>query len=393
MPLQNNSVPKTDYDVIIVGGGLAGLTAAIMLSRNKKRVLLIEKKTYPYHKVCGEYVSNEVLPFLITIGFNPFDYGASKIEQLRISTPSGKNIFSKLDLGGFGLSRFIIDNALAKIATKNGADVLTATRVTEIDFEQNVFTVKTNTEKKFTAQLVIGSYGKRDVLDKKLNRSFINKHTGYMGIKYHVKTNYPSNEIGLDNFQNGYCGIVKIEDDKYNICYLYQRQANYSFNTIGELEENILFKNPVLKNIFSNATFIYEQPEVINEISFEPKKLIENHIIMCGDTAGSIVPLCGNGMAMAIHAAKLLSELILESGVLDKTEISIKERQLLEERYSEIWKSTFSSRLFWGRNLQSVFGNSRLTEISIRMLHALPPVEQWLIKKTHGKTITTASTF
>lgn len=393
MPLQNSSVSKTDYDVIIVGGGLAGLTAAIILSRNNKRVLLIEKKTYPYHKVCGEYISNEVLPLLKSIGFNPFEYGASTIQQLRISTPSGRNIFSKLDLGGFGLSRFVIDNALAKIAIKNGADVLTATRVTEINFEQNIFSVKTNTEKNFTTKLVIGSYGKRDLLDKKLNRSFIKKHTGYMGVKYHVKTDYPLNEVGLDNFENGYCGIVKIEEDKYNICYLYQRQANYSFNTIGELEENVLFKNPVIKNIFSKSTFIHEQPEVINEISFAPKKLIENHIIMCGDTAGSIVPLCGNGMAMAIHAAKLLSELIISTRVLDASEISMQDRLLLEERYSKVWKTTFSSRLFWGRNLQSVFGNNSLTEISIRMLHGLPPVEQWLLSKTHGKKIDTASTF
>ena len=384
---QNNTVTKTDYDVIIVGGGLAGLTAAILLSRSKKRVLLIEKKTYPYHKVCGEYISNEVLPFLISSGFNPHDFGASKIEALRISTPSGKNIFSDLDLGGFGLSRYVMDTALVKIAVANGAEVLTATRVNEINFQENFFTVQTNSGTTFTCKLVIGSYGKRDVLDKKLNRSFINKHTGYMGVKYHVKTNYPLNEIGLDNFQNGYCGIVKIEEDRYNICYLYQREKTNSFGSITELEENILFKNPQIKNLFANATFLEKQPEVINEISFAQKKLIENHIIMCGDTAGSIVPLCGNGMAMAIHAAKLLSELIISTRVLDGTEISMQDILQLEERYSKIWQATFSSRLFWGRQLQSIFGNASLTEISIGLLHKIPPIEKWLISKTHGKMV------
>jgi flavin-dependent dehydrogenase len=43
----------TTFDVIIVGGGLAGLTSAIHLSKLKKKVLLIEKNTYPKHKVCG----------------------------------------------------------------------------------------------------------------------------------------------------------------------------------------------------------------------------------------------------------------------------------------------------------------------------------------------------
>ena len=103
---------KKNYDVIIVGGGLAGLTAAILLSRQKKKVLVVEKKTYPFHKVCGEYVSNEVLPFLRSIGFDPFDYGATHISRLRISTPSGKNIVSPLGLGGFGLSRFTTEEEI-----------------------------------------------------------------------------------------------------------------------------------------------------------------------------------------------------------------------------------------------------------------------------------------
>ena len=55
---------KYDFDVIIVGGGLAGLVCAIELGKAGKQVLLVEKKAYPYHKVCGEYVSNEVLPYL-----------------------------------------------------------------------------------------------------------------------------------------------------------------------------------------------------------------------------------------------------------------------------------------------------------------------------------------
>ena len=49
-------------DVLIIGGGLAGLTSAIHLAKENKSIVLIEKNTYPNHKVCGEYVSNEVLP-------------------------------------------------------------------------------------------------------------------------------------------------------------------------------------------------------------------------------------------------------------------------------------------------------------------------------------------
>ncbi|MBC8047819.1 MAG: NAD(P)/FAD-dependent oxidoreductase [Fimbriimonadaceae bacterium] len=382
-----NTFSPDIFDVIIVGGGLAGLTAAILLSKNDKKILLLEKKEYPFHKVCGEYISNEILPFLQSIGFDPFFYDAAKISKLRISTPAGKNIYAGLDLGGFGLSRFVLDTALYELAKKNGADILTKTKVTDIHLRNDHFEVETKDGMKHRAKLVIGSYGKRDVLDKKLHRHFVQTHTGYMGIKYHVKLNYPVDEVGLDNFENGYCGIVKIEDDKYNLCYLYKRNLKVQFKNPHELEENVLFKNPVIKNIFSQANFISEEPEAINEISFAPKKLIEEHILMCGDSAGLITPLCGNGMSMAIHAAKLLSENILESGILEKKIISIENRKQLEEEYKHAWKKHFSNRLFWGRTIQSFFGNPTLTGFALNSIHALRPLESFLIRKTHGQVV------
>ncbi|WP_416171529.1 NAD(P)-binding protein [Algoriphagus boritolerans] len=49
--------------IIVVGGGLAGLISSILLARKDRKVLLLEKKIYPFHRVCGEYISNEVLDF------------------------------------------------------------------------------------------------------------------------------------------------------------------------------------------------------------------------------------------------------------------------------------------------------------------------------------------
>jgi len=385
VPVDQNSILKTDFDVVIIGGGLAGLISAILLAQEKKKVLVIEKKSYPFHKVCGEYVSNEVLPFLESIGLDPFALGATKITRLRVSTPSGKNIFAPLDLGGFGLSRYVLDHALYQVAVKSGADMLTSTRVTEISFQDNIFEVQTNTGNKFTAKFLLGCYGKRDALDKKLNRDFIREHTGYMGVKYHIKTDYPAGEIGLDNFENGYCGIAGVEENKFNVCYLYRRGKTHSFHTVRQLEEAVLFKNPVLKSIFSNSEFIFDQPEVINEISFAPKPAVENHVLMCGDSAGLIAPLCGNGMSMAIHSGKMASGLLLKSGLLDQALIKTEERETIEEQYRKQWDYHFRRRLFYGNMLQNLFGNPLLTGLSIRMIHALPALEEWLISKTHGK--------
>src|SRR5687767_6323673 len=56
------------HDVIIAGGGVGGLTLAIQLARKKVNVLLIEKNAYPFHRVCGEYISMESWDYLRRCG-------------------------------------------------------------------------------------------------------------------------------------------------------------------------------------------------------------------------------------------------------------------------------------------------------------------------------------
>src|SRR5688500_17416365 len=101
-------------DVIIIGGGLAGLTSANLLSKAGLNVLLVEKKTYPFHKVCGEYVSNETVNFLRKNNLYPSELNPAQITNFILSSPKGKTIETKLDLGGFGISRYLFDDFLYK---------------------------------------------------------------------------------------------------------------------------------------------------------------------------------------------------------------------------------------------------------------------------------------
>jgi len=77
------------WDVIIVGGGLAGLCSAIHLRKFDIKVLLIEKNKYPFHKVCGEYISNEILPYIKWLGVDIDELKAELIDSLSLTTESG----------------------------------------------------------------------------------------------------------------------------------------------------------------------------------------------------------------------------------------------------------------------------------------------------------------
>ena len=111
--------------MLIIGGGLAGLSnAQFTYQKQGLNVLVIEKNNYPKHKVCGEYISNEVLPYLKFLDIDVYKLGAKKIDKFQLSTTKSKLIASTLPLGGFGISRFCLDNALANKAIQVGAEIL-----------------------------------------------------------------------------------------------------------------------------------------------------------------------------------------------------------------------------------------------------------------------------
>ncbi|WP_439695594.1 NAD(P)/FAD-dependent oxidoreductase [Mucilaginibacter sp. AW1-7] len=369
-------------DVIIVGGGLAGLFNAILLNRAGLNVTLIEKKTYPMHRVCGEYISNEVIPFLNTLDINLDQLNVASINRVEVTAASGVKFTQKLDLGGFGLSRYTFDNFLYHKATTEGVNFLTGTRVEDVRFTGNQFEVVTPGEV-LTAPLVIGSFGKRSNLDQKLKRPFFYKRSPYLAVKFHIKMDLPQDLIQLNNYKDGYCGVSKTDGDRYCMCYMAHRDDLRKYGSLQGLEENVIRKNPYLDNIFANAEFLLDKPEVINEISFEKKAPVDNHILMSGDTAGMIAPLCGNGMTMAIHSAKILSEKIISHYKTGKFHED--NRVALEADYTDAWNRQFAQRLWVGRQLQRLFGNNNTTALTLRLLNGLPPLSRYLISKTHGK--------
>jgi flavin-dependent dehydrogenase len=366
-------------DVIIAGGGLAGLTCAIHLSHYGLKVLLIEKNAYPKHKVCGEYVSNEVLSYLQSLGFDPFDHGAKKIDRVVISSQNGDQISAKLPLGGFGLSRYTFDSALLEKAISKGAAYLKDT-VSDISFEGDQFRVETKENHTLYAKFVIGAFGKRSLLDQKMGRGFMEVRAPFLAAKAHYKGDYPEDLVGLYNFSGGYCGVSNIENNTLNLCYIADYAVFKKYKNLEEFREKVIFKNERLRDIFKQSEIKFDNPLAISQISFVSKPIVEDHVLMCGDSAGMIHPLCGNGMGMAIRSASILSETILTyfgSGSVSREEI--------EKAYIKKWNLNFKKRVYTGRILARFFRKDYLSKYLVKILKIYPALLPMIISSTHGK--------
>ncbi|RYU97288.1 NAD(P)/FAD-dependent oxidoreductase [Emticicia agri] len=369
------------YDAIIIGGGLGGLTVAIELAKNGFSVIVIEKHTYPFHKVCGEYISNEVRPYLEHIGLDIDKLGASSISKFQLSSVRGKLLHSPLKMGGFGISRYSLDYELYKIAINLGVHFELNASVEDTQRINETFFVDTNTSKTFQAKLLIGSYGKRAKIDKIIQRPIPKQTTSYLGIKYHISLDFPKDLIALHNFDGGYCGISAIEDNKFCLCYLCVTSNLKNKSGVKQMEQDILYKNPFLKEIFTQADFLFKKPEVINEVVFVTKSKVHENIIMVGDSAGLITPLAGNGMSIAIRSGFLAAQLITEffQGTINRNE--------LEKLYTSTWNDNFRNQLWRGRQLQKLFGKEKTAELAINFLNNLPVLMPLIIRSTHGKVL------
>lgn len=371
------------FDVAVIGGGLAGLSLAIQCADRGYHAVLFEKESYPFHKVCGEYISMESWGFLERLHIPLSAMDLPLINQLQISDVSGRLYNFKLPLGGFGISRHLLDDALCKIAVEKGVKVFCGCRVNDVKFENDMFTITTQ-QGDFFSIAALGSFGKRSNIDVKLSRPFIhhraNKLNNYIGVKYHVRYPQPKNTITLHNFYKGYCGISNIEGDKCCLCYFTTAgNLKSSGNSIKSMEKEVLEKNPALKKIFSEAEFLYQEPLTISQISFRHKSKIQEHILMTGDAAGMITPLCGNGMSMALNSSKIAF------GLIDSFLQRNISRRVLESSYVKQWTTAFEKRLWMGRQVQRFFGGETSTALFLRTMQALPPLAKMVINSTHGK--------
>jgi len=256
-------------------------------------------------------------------------------------------------------------------------------QVTDVQFNTTTFRIQCK-QQSFTATYVLGAYGKRANLDKKLERNFSEQNSPWLAVKAHYKADIPSDLVSLHNFNGGYCGISMVEDQKINVCYLTSYSSFKRYRDIKNFQEEIVQQNPHLNSFYNNADLIFEKPLTISQVNFSKKQAVEQHIFMIGDAAGLIHPLCGNGMAMAIQSAKIISDILIQHG--DKNP-STNTRRHIENQYHQQWHNMFYKRLLTGRALQRILLNANLQEIAYHFAQGMPGIVPKIIKQTHGTPI------
>lgn len=369
-----------DYDIIIAGGGLAGCAAATLLARRGHHVALVEKGSFPRHKLCGEFLSPEVQDAFQRLGVLDAvrDAGAHAIDRATITSPGGATFACDLPGTAIGLSRFVLDEMLFETAGAAGADTFDRTRVTDIQGSlTDGFTVATD-HGDMTGRVVLGAFGKRSTLDRKLDRPFLNDASDLVAFKAHFSGVSVPHTIEIHAFPGGYCGLSHVENDRLNVCWIGHTDGLQDAGGRPEtMMQATLRQNPHLDERLSAATRETDF-YAVSQVSLEPKAPFERDVCMIGDTAGMIAPLCGDGMAMALDAASLAAphvEAFLEG---DRT------AEGFRSGYRQDWSDTFSLRMRVGRLAHAAAMRPAVAATTVGALRLAPALGRWLVRATRG---------
>jgi flavin-dependent dehydrogenase len=305
-------------EIVIVGGGLAGASAANVLASAGRPALLIERDAEPRHKVCGEFLSIEAQTYLAHLGIDLDALGASRISHLRLI--QGRRITKvRLPFVARGLSRRILDEALLQQAHSRGARIIRGRAVKSILVDPSQIRIDVAAGGEFSAATAFLATGKHDVRGMKREPAgSINDLIGFK-MHYHLAGEQrPALEgvVEVILFSGGYAGLQLVEQNVANLCLVVSRQR---FEQVGKSWDTLLGRIaggcPHLAERLQGARPLFGRPLSIFQIPYgflhTPDPSEPQGLFRLGDQVGVIPSFTGDGMSIALHSGCLAASIYL----------------------------------------------------------------------------------
>lgn len=298
----------TTYDVAVIGGGPAGCVAAWHLARGGMRVALLEKQAAPHHKVCGEFISGEGVPYLEELGVS-LDR-ATHIPHMRLHGPT-RSCTAPLPIPARGLSRILMDELLLQAAQSTGVTVIRGESVKSLEPRGGLIQVGT-----VVARHVICATGKAEF---KPVQTRAGRDSGMVGFKVHLRLR-PSAHARLHEhtdlfvFEHGYGGLAPVEDGLTNFCFLIERKAVH--NVQGDWPSVAAWLSDRCEGLagyLDNAEPAFWPMAAVANVPYGfVREAVAGDVIYCvGDQLAVIPSLTGEGMTIAMLSGKRAAECIL----------------------------------------------------------------------------------
>lgn len=375
-----------ECDVAVIGAGPGGCATAYHLQQAGWRVALVERHAQPTNKLCGEFLSADGVASLTRLGLKGAAAlgSAPSIGEVLISSTSGRSWQAPLPAPGLGWSRQKLDNALIERCSQIGVNVIRGLRIHGVQGNDGhgyyVYGNNATRESALKARLVVGAFSKQSVLHRKLGGWTPSAASHHMALKLHIPGRYTPGRVELHMFPGGYVGLCEIEGDQTNLCLLTETAVfRHAQRDYERFCQERLALNPLLGQRLGALRPVWQDVVAVANLTFGFQPRTVGNVLMVGDAASSISPLCGDGMSMALRTGEIVAPLIHRFLAGDLT------GQVLRQAYHQRWRQEFSRRLRLGGVLQQLFFKPFLGQAAMTLLHGCPRLGQWLIRRTRGQ--------
>lgn len=305
---------ESRYEVIVVGGGPAGSSCAAFCARRGLRVALLDRASFPRHKVCGDFLNPKCWEVFERLGVTKqvrelpnhespgflFSTLAGRVVQIQFAEEIRQKHRS------VALSRRLLDDRLLRHAKSMGVEVIESATVVGLQREQEwiiEYQIPDGRDR-VVAPTLVGADGRHSFVGRQaglLRREATDDRVGIQFIFRDVES--MSDCIQLHQLRDGYCGAVKIGDGLANVCMVTPKRRAASQSPES------LRANPVLAG-FLNEAKLADKPRSITPILGAEYRASGDGVLLVGDAARVIEPFTGQGIYFALRSGELAAEAI-----------------------------------------------------------------------------------
>lgn len=314
------------WDVIVVGAGPAGASAAVRLADGGRRVLLVDRCGMPRGKVCGCCLSQVAAEELSAIGLPPERIGGVPRTHVRLMAATSEAL---LPLAGWTLSRESLDAAIVRRAIAAGAAWLPSTRVSAIEETANGVAVAAvdadDKPLRFEAVHAVVATGLASGVRIRSVGDDVPRPRPRSGSRLGVGATLPpeaatvaAGELVMHTSPEGYCGIVRLEDGRIDVAAAMDPSAFRRHASAAHAVAAVLGGRRFgFADVDGGACRFIGTPQLTRFSSVVAGRWRRIHRI--GDAASYVEPFTGEGIGWALVGARSVAEAMLAHAANDST--------------------------------------------------------------------------
>jgi flavin-dependent dehydrogenase len=328
-------------DVLIVGAGPAGAVAALVLARAGVRVRLLDRSTFPRHKLCGDTVNPGAMSMLRRLGVSDaIERRGLQIDGMVLTGEGGATVEGRYPDGicGRAIVRRDLDWILLQHAVAAGVDfepgvAVQQALVGERDGKAAVVGVAVGTHaRRLSAPIVIAADGRRSTIafGLRLARHPSRPRRWAVGayfenfVPLEITSGSPpdvtrmrprcSTVLGEMHVRKGrYIGVAALPGGLTNVCLVKPSgPGDADLRNPVALLTRELARDPMLRDRAADARPV-ARPVVLGPLAVDADCSGPNGLLVAGDAAGFIDPMTGDGLRFAIRGGELAADAALHA--------------------------------------------------------------------------------